>query len=134
MLAQIQLQGPSKQFQQHLKARLGYGRVIPALAEFIPDKSIYVVVSRALPISSDGSWKYSLYIYAILTLGPGNLIETKENTLIMQGLADQITALWRDVVVVFTEDLGQDIPCQSPGSFHRPKHTKSKDEVYTHHQ
>jgi hypothetical protein len=45
MLAQIQLQGPSKQFQQHLEASLGDGRVVPALAELISDKGICVIVS-----------------------------------------------------------------------------------------
>lgn len=42
-----------------------------------------------------------------LTLRPGDLVETEENALVMQSLPDQVTALWRDVVVVFAEDLGE---------------------------
>jgi hypothetical protein len=41
----------------------------------------------------------------LLTLRPGDFVETEENALVMQGLADQVATLWRDVVVVFTEDL-----------------------------
>lgn len=48
MLAQVQLQGPSEEFQQHLEAGLGDGRVVPALAELISDKGICVVVSETL--------------------------------------------------------------------------------------
>jgi hypothetical protein len=41
MLAQIQLQRPSKQFQQHFKADLRNRRVIPAFAELITDKCVW---------------------------------------------------------------------------------------------
>lgn len=40
MLPQIQLQCPSKQLQEHLKADLANGRVIAALAKLITDKRI----------------------------------------------------------------------------------------------
>lgn len=50
MLAQVQLQGASEQFQQHLEAGLGDGRVVPALAELISDKGIYVTVRENLSI------------------------------------------------------------------------------------
>lgn len=40
-----------------------------------------------------------------LTLCPSDFVETEQNTLLMQGLADQITALWRDVRVILAEDL-----------------------------
>lgn len=40
MLPQIQLQRTPKQLQHHLEAGLGKSRIIPALAEFIADKSI----------------------------------------------------------------------------------------------
>jgi adenylylsulfate kinase-like enzyme len=53
MLAQIQLQGPSEQFQQHLEARLGDGRVVPALAKLISDKGICVIVSKTLPYKKE---------------------------------------------------------------------------------
>jgi hypothetical protein len=60
MLAQIQLQGPSKQFQQHLEAGLGDGRVIPALAKLISDKGIYIVSVRLYQKKESG--KESKYI------------------------------------------------------------------------
>jgi hypothetical protein len=42
MLSQIQLQRPSEQLQQHLKAHFGNRRIIPSLAELIANKRIYV--------------------------------------------------------------------------------------------
>jgi hypothetical protein len=40
VIAQIQLQRASKQLQQHLKADLGNGRIVPSFAELIPNKRI----------------------------------------------------------------------------------------------
>ena len=40
-----------------------------------------------------------------LTLRPSDFIETKQDTLFMEGLADEIASFGRDVVVVFAEDL-----------------------------
>lgn len=40
-----------------------------------------------------------------LTLRPSDFIETEQDTLIMQGLTDEIASLGRDVVIVFAEDL-----------------------------
>jgi hypothetical protein len=41
----------------------------------------------------------------ILTLSPGNFIETEQDALIMQCLADQIPPFWWDVVVTLSENL-----------------------------
>jgi hypothetical protein len=72
-----------------------------------------------------------------LTLRPGNLVETKENALIMQSLADQVTAFGRDVVVVFTEDLNANIVCQ-PLTMLKAKGYKRTEQScnasITHHQ
>jgi hypothetical protein len=46
MLSQIQLQRASKQLQQHLKARLGNSRIVPALAELIADKGIWTTSAQ----------------------------------------------------------------------------------------
>lgn len=40
-----------------------------------------------------------------LTLSPSNLIETEQNTLLMQRLANQIPSFGRDMVIVLSKDL-----------------------------
>lgn len=40
-----------------------------------------------------------------LTLRPGDFVETEQHSSVMQGLADQIATLGRDVSVVLAEDL-----------------------------
>lgn len=42
---------------------------------------------------------------ATLTLRPRDFVETEQNTFVMQGLADQITAFRRDMGIVLAEDL-----------------------------
>lgn len=53
-------------------------------------------------------WEEKQVCVIKLTLRPGNFEETEKNALVMQRLADQITTLWRDVSVVFPEDLVRD--------------------------
>lgn len=60
MLAQIQLQGPSEEFQQHLEARLGNGRIVPALAELVADKGICPRQSDS--VNNLGCGKKSKYV------------------------------------------------------------------------
>lgn len=102
MLSQIQLQCPSKQLEEHLKADLANGRVIAALAKLITDKRI-CGVERAS--ANDALYPRE----ATLTLRPRDFVETEQNTFVMQGLADQITAFGRDMGIVLAEDLHDDV-------------------------
>jgi len=38
--AQINLQRPAKEFEKHLKAQLGYGRIVATFAELITDEGV----------------------------------------------------------------------------------------------
>lgn len=98
MIAQIQLQGAPKQLEEHLKADLGNSWIIPTLAELITDKGIWI----RLLVST---FVFGVRRFVQLTLRPGDFIETEQDALIMQGLADEIASLGRDVVIVFAEDL-----------------------------
>lgn len=46
-LAQVHLQRPAKQLQQHLKTHLANRRVVPAFAEFVADKCICLLSARS---------------------------------------------------------------------------------------
>lgn len=98
MIAQIQLQGAPKQLKQHLKADLGNSRIIPTLAELITDKGIWIRILVSIFV-------FGVKRFGQLTLRPSDFIETEQDTLIMQRLADEIASLGRDVVIVFAEDL-----------------------------
>lgn len=101
MLSKIQLQRTPKQLQQHLKARLGNSRVVPALAKFITNESIYTIsVSKEQAREDRGT-----IIVPKLTLCPSNFIKAEQNSLLMQSLANQISTLRRDMGIIFTEDL-----------------------------
>ena len=45
VITQIKLQSPIEQFQKHLKATFGNGRVVTAFAEFVADECICLVLS-----------------------------------------------------------------------------------------
>jgi hypothetical protein len=49
VVAQVQFQCPSEQLEQHFKAYLGNGRVIPSLAELISNECICRGSPLALP-------------------------------------------------------------------------------------
>lgn len=98
MIAQIQLQGAPKQLEQHLKADLGNSRIIPTLAELITDKGIWISILVS-------TFVFGVQRFVQLTLRPSDFIETEQDALIMQGLADEIASLGRDVVIVFAEYL-----------------------------
>lgn len=98
MIAQIQLQGAPEQLEQHLKADLGNSRIIPTLAELITDKGIWISILVSIFV-------FGVKRFVQLTLRPSDFIETEQDALIMQGLADEIASLGRDMVIVFAEDL-----------------------------
>lgn len=98
MIAQIQLQGAPEQLKQHLKADLGNSWIIPTLAELITDKGIWISILVSI-LMLEGERCVQL------TLCPSDFIETEQDALIMEGLANEIASLRRDVVIVFAEDL-----------------------------
>lgn len=76
----VRLQHPPKHLHQHLKTNLGNGRVIPPLAQLIPDKRV---------------------------LRPRKLVPAKRHPGIAQALADEVPAGRWDVRVLDAEDEGQ---------------------------
>lgn len=76
---QVRLQHAPKQLQQHLKAHLGDGRVVAALAQLVADEGV---------------------------LGPGELVEGGGDAGLAQLGADEVAALGGDVGVLDAEDHG----------------------------
>lgn len=76
---QIRLKHSSEKLQQNLKADLCHGRVIPALAELVPNEGV---------------------------LRPGELMEAGNDASFAHGLADEVAALGGDVGVLDAEDHG----------------------------
>jgi hypothetical protein len=77
--AQIRLERATKQLEQNLKADLGNGRIVAALAELVADKGV---------------------------LGPGELVKAEDGARLAQLQPDQIAARVRDVRVLEPKDHG----------------------------
>lgn len=76
-VAQINLEGPSKQLEQHLKARLGDGGIVTPLGQLIPNEGM---------------------------LRPGELVKRKHHTGVAEFLPYQITARVVDMGVFDAKD------------------------------
>lgn len=76
---QIRLKHSGEQLQQNFEADLCHSRVIPALAELVPDERV---------------------------LRPGELVEASNDARFAHGLADEVAALGGDVGVLDAEDHG----------------------------
>jgi hypothetical protein len=84
VFAQVQFQCPSEQLEQHLKAYLGNGGIIPSFAEFVSNECICAVLRQFFVLSEYNS----KCIVIRHTLSPCDLVEAEQDALLMQGLAD----------------------------------------------
>lgn len=78
-LTQLRLQYPPEEFQQDLKADLCHGRVVPSLAQLIPDECM---------------------------LRPRKLVKARRDTCVSKALTDEVSASGRHVSVFHAEDHG----------------------------
>jgi hypothetical protein len=97
---QVAVQSTSKELQQHLEADAGESWVVAAPVML----SVFETLHPTCPRKA-GWYILRQLIADESMLGPGGLVERECHAGVVEGFADEVAALGRDVGVFFAEDL-----------------------------